>query len=314
MVTQDLVCDFSTVRALDHVNLEVCRGEIFGLLGHNGAGKTTLIRQINGLLRPTAGSVRTFGLDPTTDGYQVRARTGVLTEYPALDVFLSPLENLLVYAQIHGIHHATARQRAITLLDRLGLDPDKGTAPARNLSAGLKQRVALARALVHEPEMLLLDEPTSNLDPLAARGVRDLAHQLSRDEGRTIILSTHNLSEAQELCDRVAVLENGRLLAIGTHRELSRQTSTSAVHITTGSPDEADRTVALLTTTAIDVDGATALTDGVTVTFTVDHAHIPTIVNLLVADDIDVHAVRPQTPTLEDVYVALHHAPAGAHA
>jgi ABC-2 type transport system ATP-binding protein len=251
VVTQDLVCDFTTVRALDHVNIEVRRGEIFGLLGHNGAGKTTLIREINGLLRPTAGSVRTFGLDPTTDGSQVRARTGVLTEYPALDVFLSPLENLLVYAQIHGIHHATAKQRAIALLDRLGLDRAKGTAPARNLSAGLKQRVALARALVHEPEMLLLDEPTSNLDPLAARGVRDLAHQLSREEGRTIILSTHNLSEAQELCDRVAVLENGRLLAIGTHRELSRQTSTSAVHVATGSADQAARAVSLLTTTAV---------------------------------------------------------------
>lgn len=306
VVAQDLTCDFGTVRALDHVSFDVKQGEIFGLLGHNGAGKTTLIREINGLLRPSDGTVRTLGLDPIADGSTVRSRTGVLTEYPALDAFLSPLENLLVYAQIHGMKDAEARGRAVTLLDQLALPQEKWIQPARNLSAGLKQRVALARALIHSPELLLLDEPTSNLDPLAARGVRDLALQLSREEGRTIILSTHNLAEAQALCDRVAILKFGRLLAVGSLDDLGGHTATATVHIRTGSPEEAASARQDLQRDGHPRGTVSILADRATIAVSTSQEDVPDLVALLVRGGVDIHAVVPQTPTLEDVYVNLH--------
>ncbi|MFO7961386.1 MAG: ABC transporter ATP-binding protein, partial [Nitriliruptoraceae bacterium] len=164
---------FGELTAVDALSLGVHEGEIVGLLGHNGAGKTTLIRVINGLLAPQSGQVRVAGLDPFTHGHEVRRTTGVLTEYPALDEFLSTRENLEVYAAINAVPHRQAEERIERLLHQLGLW-DKRAEPARELSAGLKQRVAIARALVHDPSILLLDEPTTNMDPVAARSVRDL--------------------------------------------------------------------------------------------------------------------------------------------
>ena len=153
---------FGHVTAVDDVSLTVDQGEIVGLLGHNGAGKTTLIRLINGLLSPHQGHLTVRGHDPVVAGHLVRRLTGVLTEYPALDEFVSARENLEVYAAINGVERDLASHRIGALLQQLGLE-NKGDEPARGLSAGLKQRVALARALVHDPQILLLDEPTTNM-------------------------------------------------------------------------------------------------------------------------------------------------------
>ncbi|MFO7778154.1 MAG: ABC transporter ATP-binding protein, partial [Nitriliruptoraceae bacterium] len=213
---------FGELTAVDALSLGVHEGEIVGLLGHNGAGKTTLIRVINGLLAPQSGQVRVAGLDPFTHGHEVRRTTGVLTEYPALDEFLSTRENLEVYAAINAVPHRQAEERIERLLHQLGLW-DKRAEPARELSAGLKQRVAIARALVHDPSILLLDEPTTNMDPVAARSVRDLILTAVRDRGHTVLLSTHNLVEAEELCDRIGIIRNGRLLLLGTPTELRRR-------------------------------------------------------------------------------------------
>ena len=168
----------------------------------------------------------------------------MLTEYPALDQFLTPFENLAVYARINGLDDRAAAHRADELLTTLGLSAHRDVL-SHGLSAGLKQRVALARALVHDPDLLLLDEPTSNLDPIAARSVRDLVHELSRARGRTVVLSTHNLVEAQYLCDRVAVIRHGRLLALGTLDEMRGGLTVGAVHVEVDAEDDARARAAL---------------------------------------------------------------------
>lgn len=291
---------FATVTAVASVSLEVQRGEIFGLLGHNGAGKTTLLRLINGLLRTDEGSITTLGMDPVADGSVVRGRTGVLTEYPALDQFLTPFENLAVYASINGLDDRAATHRADELLTTLGLQAHRDVA-SHGLSAGLKQRVALARALVHDPELLLLDEPTSNLDPIAARSVRDLVQELSRGRGRTVVLSTHNLVEAQYLCDRVAVIRQGRLLALGTLDEMRAGLAVGAVHVEVDADDDARARDALAELADVTVVG-----DHGRLEIRVHQDRIPDVVRALVTARAHVHAVVPATPTLEDVYVALH--------
>ncbi len=292
---------FGDVEAVADVSFEVRPGEVFGLLGHNGAGKTTLIRVVNGLLTCDAGTALTFGMDPTSDGDRVRARTGVLTTYPALDEYLSPAENLAVYAAIHGLPADVARPRIADLLSRLGLDP-RSSAPARGLSAGLKQRVALARALVHDPELLLLDEPTANLDPLAARGVRDMVRDLAH-RGKTVVFSTHNLAEAEQLCDQVAILRNGRLLAVGSLGELSRGRLQSGLQVQVGVGHEEDARQALV-----------PMLNGHPVTVRGQHIFLagigpdeaPAVLRHLVSSDVPIVSAVPWSPSLEDVYVAVH--------
>lgn len=293
---------FGNVPAAVDVTFDVHAGEVFGLLGHNGAGKTTLIRLINGLLEPDNGTIRTHGLDPLADGRPVRRRTGVLTTYPGLDDYLSATENLAVYAGIHGLDRDVVHQRTVQLLVRLGLDP-RSKDPVRGLSAGLKQRVALARALIHDPELLLLDEPTANLDPVAARGVRDLVRDLAED-GRTVIFSSHNLAEAESLCDRVAILREGRLLAVGSLRDLAGHGEASRgidVHVGTGQGAMAMAAV------GPHVNGHPTSHDGDRVSvWQLEEDAIPRLVRSLVDAQVDVHAVVPRSPSLEDVYFALH--------
>jgi ABC-2 type transport system ATP-binding protein len=295
---RSVVRRFGHLTAVDEVSLDVHEGEIVGLLGHNGAGKTTLIRLINGLLEPDSGTVRVGGMDPVADGHIVRRRTGVLTEYPALDVYLSVEENLLTYAAIHRVRRDVAQDRVDDLLSVLGLLQRRNT-PARSLSAGLKQRVALARALVHDPEVLLLDEPTTNLDPVAASDVRELIRHSATERGHTIVLSTHNLSEAETLCDRIAILREGRVVSQGTVPAL-RQTAAeeSSVRITTsvewasvllgtgnGWP------VTLVSPEVVEFGG------------TVD---VPDLIRRLVMQGVPVHRVEPREPTLESLYRRVH--------
>lgn len=295
---------FGSLTAVDDVSFTVRTGEIVGLLGHNGAGKTTMIRVINGLLTPDAGHVRVLGRDPVAEGQLVRRSTGVLTEYPALDEYLTTRENLATYAAIHGLSRKDAAVAIDTLLDRLTLTA-KADEPSRDLSAGLKQRVALARALVHDPQVLLLDEPTTNMDPVAARDVRDLVVEAVRERGRTCLLSTHNLAEAEQLCDRVAIVRHGRLLAMGPPAVLRRQlgeVTGARIGTTHGA------TAAVVAAVMSDTGGAqlrSEVLDDETVEVTGD-LPVPAIVARLVAAEVAVHRVEPLEPTLEDLYVRMH--------
>ena len=212
---------FGEIVAVDDLSLQVRAGEVFGCLGHNGAGKTTTVRLLNGVLQPDRGDARVLGLDPRRDGPALRARTGVVTESASLDARLTARDNLGIYADLFGVPRDEVAPRTEALLARFGL-ADRADDRVATYSTGMRQRLMLARALLHEPEIMFLDEPTAGLDPVAARQVHELIGRLAREERRTVFLCTHNLVEAQRLCDRVAVLEHGRLAALGTPGELAR--------------------------------------------------------------------------------------------
>lgn len=210
---------FDRVKAVDGITFEVKQGEVFALLGPNGAGKTTMIRMLAGVLSPSSGEACILGLNPAREGDEVRSRLGVLTETAGLYERLTARDNLLFFGRLFGMEEKHLRNRVDELLDVFGLEARAG-ARTGSFSKGMKQRLSLARVLLHEPPVLFLDEPTAGLDPEAARQVIELLAKLSRESGRTVLICTHNLAEAQRLCDRVAVMNQGRLVALGSVAEL----------------------------------------------------------------------------------------------
>ncbi|MEM0358797.1 MAG: ATP-binding cassette domain-containing protein [Candidatus Hadarchaeales archaeon] len=219
---------FNGLPAVEDLTLKVRKGEVVGLLGPNGAGKTTTVRMLCCLLKPTSGKAFVVGYEVGKDSLEIRERIGLLPEVPGLYGELSALRNLEFHARLHGMPKEKARKRAEELLRIFGLWKRRED-PVATFSKGMQQKIALARAMIHEPEVLFLDEPTSALDPEAARMVRDLILEL-RKEKRTILLCTHNLHEAEELCDGVAIL-NHRMLAFGPPRELERTFGKKEVEI-----------------------------------------------------------------------------------
>jgi ABC-2 type transport system ATP-binding protein len=290
--------NFGEVRALRDVTLAVERGEVIGLLGHNGAGKTTTVRLLTGVLAASAGRVRVFGHDPVTDGVGVRRRTGVLPATPAVDDRLTAEANLRFAAELYGVDRADVDRRVAVLLEELGL-ADRAGERVGGYSTGMRQRLGLARLLLPEPELLLLDEPTAALDPVAARQVRELIARSAADEGRTVILCTHNLAEAQELCDRVVVLEQGLVVAEGSPEELRRSLAAGRVVIEVDPVDVPDALALLRDLEVVDL-GAGRLE------LTAAREDVPGVLALLIGKDIRVHAAMPEVPSLEDVYFALH--------
>jgi len=220
--TEGLSRAFGNVQAVQGVEFQVEEGEVFGVLGPNGAGKTTLVRLLNGILFPTTGRSWIYGLDPVSEGPAVRRMTGVLTESPSHYERLTARQNLAFYATMSGVAESEVSQRVDEMLSLFGLS-QRADDLVGGFSKGMKQRLALARAIIHQPRVLFLDEPTAGLDPEAARQVDDLITELSREEGRTVFLCTHNLHEAQALCNRVGMLNQGELLALGSIRELTEQ-------------------------------------------------------------------------------------------
>ena len=219
---ENLQRTFGGQTAVGGITFTVEPGEVFGLLGPNGAGKTTTVRLLNGILPPSAGTARVFGLDPVTQGEQVRRNSGVLTETPAMYERLTARENLEFFGTLQEIPEADLAARVDEMFRFFELSSRAGD-KVETYSKGMKQRLALARALLHKPPLLFLDEPTSGLDPEAAQQVNDLIASLSQASGQTVVLATHNLMEAQRLCDRVAIMNRGKILALGSLDELARK-------------------------------------------------------------------------------------------
>jgi ABC-2 type transport system ATP-binding protein len=296
--TRDLTRRFGEKTAVDRLTLTVYAGEVFGLLGHNGAGKTTTVRLLNGVLNPSGGSARVLGFDPIQQGADLRRRTGVLTETPSLYEGISARQNLRLFADLYGVPRQQVERRVEAMLEHFKL-ADRAQEKVGGYSKGMKQRLALARAFLHQPDILFLDEPTAGLDPVAAKDVNDLIVQVSRDEGKTVLLATHNLHDAQRLCDRVAVLEMGHIVALGTPRELAHQTHQSITVEIEVADGQAERAKTLL-------DGVVGEIKGDKLVLTnVAYTGIPDVVARLVSAQIAVYSVVPNEPTLEDVYFTL---------
>jgi ABC-2 type transport system ATP-binding protein len=294
---------------VDGLTLHVQAGEIFGFLGHNGAGKTTTVRLLNGVLEPTTGKAIVLGLDPQRDGPSLRARTGVLTETPSLDERLTARDNLSIYAELYDVPRTEAAGRVNSLLSEFEL-AERADDKVGGYSKGMKQRLALARALLHRPEVLFLDEPTAALDPVAARHVHTLVEILARREGCTVFLCTHNLVEAQKLCDRVAVMEQGRLVALGTPSELTRQYVKRLDVDLEVDPYQIDLALQTLERyPQLVIDAPRRQKETLTLTLAGWEA-IPELLPILVQSGLRIYRLAPQEANLEEVYFALH---GGAH-
>jgi ABC-2 type transport system ATP-binding protein len=303
IAVEGLTRRFGDVVAVDGLTLEIHSGEVFGFLGHNGAGKTTAVRLLNGLLAPDGGAVRVLGLDPLDDGPELRRHTGVLTETPSLDERLTGRENLEIYADLYGVPRTEVASRIESLLAGFEL-AHRADEKAGAYSKGMKQRLALARALLHEPDILFLDEPTSGLDPVGARRVHELITRLSREQQRTVLLCTHNLAEAQKLCGRVAVLEHGRLVALGTPAELARRLGRSQRLEIDVASDQVP--AALEVVGAVQGIPEPELENGRIMVVGADREIIPDLVSELVRAGVRIYGITPQEPSLEDVYFSLH--------
>jgi lipooligosaccharide transport system ATP-binding protein len=222
-----LVKRFGDFTAVDGIDVDVQRGEAFGFLGPNGAGKSSTMRMIGCVSPPTGGVLRILDLDPLRDGPAIRARLGVCPQLDNLDLELTVRENLTTYARFFGIPRKLARARADELLEFVQLT-ERAESKVEPLSGGMKRRLTIARALVNEPEIVLLDEPTTGLDPQARHLVWERLFRL-KQQGVTLVLTTHYMDEAEQLCDRLVVMDGGRIAAEGSPRALIEQYSTREV-------------------------------------------------------------------------------------
>ena len=210
------------VRAVDNVSLTIRRREILGVLGSNGSGKSTLIRLISTLLLPDEGTVKVFGHDVVREERMVQRLINRVSVEAAFFRKLSPMENLLYSARLYGVPGREARRQIQTLLVRLGIKPDRIGQPLESMSRGMQQKVAIARAFLTAPILLLLDEPTTGLDPRSKQDVQVFVRELRDTHDATILLTTHDMDEAEALCDRVAIIDGGRIVAMGTTEELKQ--------------------------------------------------------------------------------------------
>lgn len=218
----NLVKAYGSHKAVDGLTLSIRRGEIFGLLGPNGAGKTTTILMMLGLTEPTAGSVRVCGIDATYEPLRVKQKVGYLPDEVGFYEDLTALENVLLTAALNGVQPDEAAQRARYLLEQVGLAAHMEQ-KVRSFSHGMKRRLGLADVLIKQPEVIILDEPTNGIDPEGVRDLLALIRRLSRQEGVTVLLSSHHLHQVQQICDRVGIFVAGKLIAVGDITELARQ-------------------------------------------------------------------------------------------
>ena len=296
---EGLVRDFGPIRALDHLSLEVPAGIVFGFLGPNGAGKTTAIRTFLGLVDPTAGSARVLGFDTQREGDRIRERAGALLEHHGLYERLTAEQNLDFAGRVWRMSAGERRDRTRELLEQFGLWDRRGEA-AGKWSRGMKQKLAVARAVFHRPPIVFLDEPTAGLDPVASAALREDLASLASGQGVTVFLTTHNLVEAERLCDLVGVIRRGQLAALGPPASL--QPNESATLRVTGTG--IDDTVAAAVRALPDVVNAQVSNGSLEVTLA-DGARAHALVALLVERGVGIDEVRRDRQSLEDTFLEL---------
>jgi ABC-2 type transport system ATP-binding protein len=301
---EQLTRSFGPVKAVDGLTFSVDEGEVFALLGPNGAGKTTTVRLLNGVLLASGGQASVLGLDPATQGSELRRQTGVLTETPSLYERLTARENLSVFGMLYGVSKARLLHRVDELLECFDLSK-RADDKVGGFSKGMKQRLALARALLHEPQLLFLDEPTAGLDPEAARQVVDMIQHMSHPRGQTVLLCTHNLSEAERLCDRVAVMDQGHVLALGSVADLAHTMWRGLwVDIELSTPVARSIVRGLLSVSGV----SDVRAEGLRIAVRAESDHVvPAVVAMLAGQGAQIMRVNPREHSLEDIYFELQH-------
>ena len=297
---ENLTRDFETVRALDGLSLEVPAGTIFGFLGPNGAGKTTAINLLLGLLEPTSGRAEVLGFDTRTQADEVRTRTGALLEHPGIYEQLSAEDNLQFYGRVWRMPSDERQARIRELLTHLGLW-ERRRERAGNWSKGMQQKLALARALLHRPPLVLLDEPTAGLDVPSAAAVRDDLEALAAREGVTVFLTTHNMAEAEKLCSQVAVIREGKLVAVGHPDQLRARAGGPRVEIVGRGFSE---NVLNLLRRRPEVVSAGIENQHLNIDLR-EGADTAPLVGLMVSAGVQVEEVRRGKASLEDVFLTL---------
>jgi ABC-2 type transport system ATP-binding protein len=295
---KDLCKTFGNLRAVDHLSLTVQQGEIFGLLGPNGSGKTTTINMISGLSVPTSGEVRVMGYDVRRNARQVRRLLGSVPQETALYEELSAWANMDFHADLFGIPRKEKRERITKLLELVQL-LDRKDSRVGTFSGGMKRRLALARALLHDPQLIYLDEPTLGVDVQARRVIWDYILSL-RDQGKTVLITTNYLEEAQVLCERIAIIDHGKLIAVDTPDHLKKTYGGSIIEVETAHPSKAaDAIRALPGITNVTQDGnyLKITTQGV-------NSFVAQVINIL-SQEGEIKDIAIREPNLDEIFLLL---------
>ena len=294
VVVRDLIKSYGSVQAVRGVGFEIAKGEIFGLLGPNGAGKTTTLECVIGLRRPDSGAIQVCGVDALAQPDEVKQRIGAALQYTSLQDKITPAEALTLFGSFYRKQVGVEQ-----MLARFSLT-EKASAHYDTLSGGQKQRLALALAVINEPEFLLLDEPTAGLDPQSRRELHGVIQEM-RGDGRTVLLSTHYIEEAEHLCDRIAIVDHGKIIATGTPKQLTATAkSPTRITVSTARPlnlEKASR-LAAVKDASRNADGSTLATSKVSDT-------IIDLVKHLDAEQNELLDLQIQKPSLEDVFIEL---------
>lgn len=297
-----LVKSFGNNLAVDGVDLNVRTGSIYGVLGPNGAGKTTTIRMLATLLRPDAGSARIFGHDVLKESQIVRQLIGVTGQYASVDESLSATENLIIFSRLLGLGRAEARQKAEELLEEFGLS-EAARRPLRNFSGGMRRRLDLAASLIAQPPLIFLDEPTTGLDPRTRAQMWDTIRRLVKT-GSTVLLTTQYLDEADQLADRIAVIDRGHVVAEGTSDELKASIGTSSLHLNVQNPQDTEEACQIVER-VLQIKSNVASEAG---KITAPMANVDLVTDLLIAlreKEIQLAEMSVQKPTLDEVFLAI---------
>ena len=298
---RELRKSFGTVAAVDGVSFTISEGEVFSLLGPNGAGKSTTIGMLSALVQPTGGDAFIGGFSVRSASAALRRLFGVVPQEIALYEELSVNDNLLFWGRLYGLRGRALRERIAAVLDTVGLSA-RGRSAVRTLSGGMKRRLNIAAGMLHAPRLLFMDEPTVGIDPQSRRAVLDLILQLKR-QGTTILYTTHYMAEAEELSDRVGIIDHGRLLAVGTCRELSAAMGgNERLRVAVAGAEEGERLSASLRS----VPGLSVESDGTRVTVSAPRVRqlLPRIIEAAASARATVRDIEIREPSLETVFLA----------